>query len=161
MCTASSSSASARIDAALTPPLHLSQEEQLAKLHADDANRGRMQMQLPPLNDKGDMAYSGWGDYFTMRQWGEAGNDLDDRLLLQSITGALSCVLTTHLACTRFDLDASEQLFDLRVDPRETRDLSNEPASASRLADSSRLYASGTPTGQSTSIAYATSWSPS
>lgn len=110
MCTASSSSASACIDAALTPPLHLSQEEQLAKLHADDANRGRMQMQLPPLNDKGEMAYSGWGDYFTMRQWGEAGNDLDDRLLLQSITGALSCVLTTHLACTRFDLDASEQL---------------------------------------------------
>lgn len=114
MCTASSSAApsweASHIDAALTPPLHLSQEEQLAKLHADDAARGRRQMQLPPLNDKGEMAYTGWGEYFVKRQWGEAGNDLNDRLLLQSITGALSCVLTTHAACSTFHLDASEQL---------------------------------------------------
>ena len=110
-----------QVDMAIAPPLHLSPEEQLACAQEDDKQRGRRPLSLPPPNTAGEADYSSWGEYLLARGWAD-GNDLGDRLLVQSITGALSCTLTSHVACAHFGLDTKESLLVHIVGAAETNE---------------------------------------
>ncbi|KAL1519566.1 hypothetical protein AB1Y20_023080 [Prymnesium parvum] len=98
-----------QIDRMIAPPLHLTPHEQLELARSDDEQRGRRPLSLPAANSKGEVDYTSWGDYLLGRGWGE-DNDLTDRLLVQSITGALSCPLTAYASCVLFGLDTRESL---------------------------------------------------
>ena len=59
-------------------------------------------------------AYRGWGDYFTARGW--AADCHSDRLLLQTLTGALSCPLTAWAALEKHGVRLSaDETLELHV----------------------------------------------
>jgi hypothetical protein len=93
-----------KIDMALAPPRQLPHSEQLTRLRKDDLQRGS----LSPFNLPESMANEGrlphtcqsWGQYFRARGWDEEA--MQDRVLLQTLTGALSCPLTAWASLALF-----------------------------------------------------------
>ena len=88
------------IDAMLQPPRHLPLAAQLERMQEDDGRRGRRPFQLPdPLDtplDTDEPAWCSWGEYFCRRGWEDEIST--DRLLLQTLSGALTCPLTAWSA---------------------------------------------------------------
>ena len=114
--SANSSAAASEIDSLLRPPRELPQAEQLRRMRRDDAERGQRSFSLPePLAADGARpSYRGWGDYFTARGW-DAGCH-SDRLLLQTLTGALSCPLTAWAALEKHGVRLSaDETLELHV----------------------------------------------
>ena len=96
-----------RVDGLLKPPTGLPVSEQLALLRADDAERGKRRFALPEERAPAGSSWASWGDYFCTRGWD--ADCLHDRLLLQTLTGALSCPLTTWAALRHFGLLPPEE----------------------------------------------------
>ena len=92
----------ASVNASLERPLSLPIPDQLSRMRDDDEERGQRPFRLPDKTwPRGAALPVTWGEYFAER--GNFGDDvLDDRLLLQALTGAFSCTLTTAAAVERF-----------------------------------------------------------
>lgn len=78
-------------------------------MKSDDEDRGRRPLNLPePLESTMPFeSSSGWGEYFWHRGWED--EILVDRLMLQTLTGALTCPLTTWASLAKFRATFSEE----------------------------------------------------
>ena len=102
----------ASIDALLRRPLDSDPWEQLAQMEEDDQQRGQRSFAVPENCCEPGRAFtwSSWGNYFMQRE-GWEDDVRTDRLLLQALTGAYSCVLTMAAAIDRIGArDPSREL---------------------------------------------------
>ena len=75
-------------------------EQHITQIENDDLNRGKIEFALPPpltmeeCKTINNVKYNTWGDYFIGRKWDE--KCINNRLTLQTLSGALSTTLTLY-----------------------------------------------------------------